>query len=116
MAGRKKKLELIPSVITSEFTVHGDFIGEGAAEIACQINGDVRCLSLVVKTGAIINGDIAAEKAEIYGEVNGNVTAKNVICGSSAKIVGDITHQKIQIENGAYIDGSCRKFISEEAN
>lgn len=114
MASRKKNLELVPSVINSEFTVHGHLIGEGAIEVACTVNGDVRCLSLVVKAGAIINGNIIAEKVEIHGEVNGNVTAKNVVCGIAAKIIGDIIHQKIQIENGAYIDGSCRKFTLEE--
>lgn len=114
MPKRAKIKELVPSIITSEFQINGDFIGEGAAEIDCVLNGDIRCISLVISKNAVVNGNVTAERVEIFGEVNGNIVAKNVICGESAKVVGDIIHQKIQIANGAYVDGSCRKFVVDE--
>lgn len=89
----------------------GDIKGDGAIEIAGRVEGDVKCLSIKLLKGSVINGDVIAEKAEIHGEVKGNVTAKSVSCGATAKIVGDITHQRIHITDGAYIDGNCKKFI-----
>ena len=110
-----KVKQMVPSVISSEFVLEGDFYGEGAVDISCEVNGEVRCISLIIRQEAVVNGDVTAEKLEIYGEVNGNIRAKNIICHSTAKVVGDILHQKIEIENGAYIDGNCKKFVLEEA-
>ena len=93
--------------------VGGSIIGEGAIEIAGKVQGEVKCLSVKLEKGAVVNGDITAEKIEIHGTVAGNVTAKTIICGSEAKIDGDITHQRIHIEDGAHINGNCRKFIVE---
>lgn len=106
-----KTKQLIPSIVSSDLTIGGDIIGEGALELDCAVEGNIRCLSLVLGKNAIVNGNITAGKVEIFGTVNGNIKAKNIVCGATAKVVGDIIHQTIHIENGAYVDGSCKKFI-----
>ena len=68
-------------------------------------------ISVFIGVNAIVHGDIVAEKVEIYGEVLGSITAKKIICGATAKVRGDILHSTIHIENGAHVDGNCRKFI-----
>jgi cytoskeletal protein CcmA (bactofilin family) len=110
-----KKIKAVPvSVIQKEVVIAGNISSESALEIAGKVEGDVKCVSLILQEGASITGNIAAEKAEIHGEVKGEIKARSVICGKTAKITGDITHQSIHIENGAFVDGNCRKFISEE--
>ena len=94
--------------------IFGDIAGEGAIEISGRIDGDIRCLSVKLQPGSVVSGDITVEKAEIHGEVKGNITAKTISCGPTAKIVGDIMHHRINIEDGAYIDGNCKKFIQED--
>jgi cytoskeletal protein CcmA (bactofilin family) len=93
--------------------IFGNLAGEGAIDISGRVDGDIKCLSVKLQPGSVVSGDIIVEKAEIHGEVKGNITAKTISCGSTAKIVGDIFHQRINIEDGAYIDGNCRKFIPE---
>ncbi len=110
----RKIKTIAPSILTAEMHIIGDIAGEGAIEIAGRIDGDIRCLSVKLQPGSVLSGDITAEKAEIHGEVKGNITAKSIICGSTAKIIGDITHHRIHIEDGAYIDGNCKKFIHED--
>lgn len=106
---------IVPSSILEEMTVEGDVYGEGALEIGGNLRGNVRCLSVSVGLKAYVEGDITAERVEVLGQVVGNITAKKIICGSAAKVSGDILHSSIHIENGAHIDGSCRKFVPEEA-
>ena len=91
----------------------GDIVGVGAIEVNGVVEGQIKCLSVKLGSGSRVNGNIIAEKAEIYGEVNGNVTAKTIICGDQAKIVGNIIHQRIDIKDGAYVEGNCRKFVQE---
>lgn len=110
-----KKIKAVPlSVIQKEVVISGNIASESALEIAGRVDGDIKCVSLILQEGGSVVGNIAAERAEIYGEVKGEIKARNVICGKTAKIIGDITHQSIHIENGAFVDGNCRKYISEE--
>lgn len=112
----RKVKTIAPSILTADMHIIGDIAGDGAIEIAGRIDGDIRCISVKLQPGSAVSGDIIAEKAEIHGEVKGNVTAKHITCGSTAKIVGDIIHQRINIEDGAYVDGNCRKFIQDEGD
>ncbi|PIR31951.1 MAG: hypothetical protein COV36_06170 [Alphaproteobacteria bacterium CG11_big_fil_rev_8_21_14_0_20_44_7] len=112
--GKKIKVQaLVPAFISTEMHVKGDIIGDCALDISGRVDGNIKCLSVMVKSGAIINGNITADKIDINGEVNGNIMARKINCGAAAKVVGDIIHKSIHIENGAYIDGSCRKFVDE---
>jgi len=110
----RKIKTIAPSILTSEMHIFGDIVGDGAIEIAGRIDGDIRCLSVKLQPGSVLSGNITAEKAEIHGEVKGDIIAKSISCGSTAKIVGDIMHHRIHIEDGAYIDGNCKKFIQED--
>ena len=116
---RKKAVKLgikplTPSVISAEMHITGDIEGEGALEIAGRVEGNIKCLSIRLLPGAIVYGDISAEKIDIEGEVVGDVKGRFVKCSSTAKIIGNIMHIFVQIENGAYIDGSCRKHLTDD--
>ena len=118
-ARRKKAAKLntkpmLPSLISAEMHVTGDIEGEGALEIAGRVEGNIKCLSVRLLPGAIVYGDISAEKIDIEGEVVGDVKGRFVKCSSTAKIIGNIMHIFVQIENGAYIDGSCRKHLTDD--
>lgn len=109
-----KKIKAIPaSIIHKEVCINGDIASESGLEIAGRVDGNIKCVSLILQEGGSIIGDVTAEKVEIYGEVKGEIKARNVVCGKTAKVMGDITHQSIHIENGAFVDGNCRKYISE---
>ena len=114
MKSKSKVEQLVPSVILAELEIFGDILGEGALEVSGKVHGQIRCVSLTIHEGGLVHGDIVAEKVEVFGEVVGNVTAKKIVCGAAAKVSGDILHSEIHIENGAYIDGSCRKVLIEE--
>jgi cytoskeletal protein CcmA (bactofilin family) len=105
--------QIVPSIVLEAMTIEGDIFGEGALEVDGKVYGNIRCLSLSVGVNGVVHGDIVAEKVEILGEVVGDMVARKIICGATAKVKGDILHSAIHVENGAYIDGSCRKFVAE---
>ena len=111
LAIKPKISAIVPSLILEAITIEGDIYGEGGLEIEGKVRGNVRCLSVTIGVNAIVHGNIVAEKVEVYGEVMGSITAKKIICGATAKVRGDILHSTIHIENGAHVDGSCRKFV-----
>jgi cytoskeletal protein CcmA (bactofilin family) len=113
-AAKLKTKPLMPSIISAEMHITGDIEGEGALEIAGRVEGNIKCLSVRLLPGSIVYGDISAEKIDIEGEVVGDVKGRFVKCTSTAKIIGNIMHIFVQIENGAYIDGSCRKHLTDD--
>ena len=110
----KKVKALAPSIISKEIVINGDVVGEGALEIEGKVEGNVRCLSLVLAESGVVKGDVIAEKVEIHGEVVGELKARSIVCGKTARVIGNITHKRIQIEDGAHVDGNCRKHIGDD--
>ena len=65
------------------------------------------------KPGAhtIIGADITivGDTVRVYGRFTGQIKARAVTLGKSARVVGNILHEKLSIENGAFLDGHCKR-------
>jgi cytoskeletal protein CcmA (bactofilin family) len=107
LAARKK--EAIPSIITRDMNVLGNIVSEGVIDIEGTIDGNIRCDSLTVRPHGFINGEIVANNVFIYGKVKGLIRAKSVHLYASCYIEGIIMHESIAIEDGAFIDGKCKR-------
>jgi cytoskeletal protein CcmA (bactofilin family) len=57
------------TVIGSGLKIKGDVSAEGLVEVNGQIEGDVRCTSLVVSPSAHIVGSVTAERVVVNGKV-----------------------------------------------
>jgi cytoskeletal protein CcmA (bactofilin family) len=93
------------TVIGNGLKIVGNVSAEGLVEVNGQIEGDVRCTSLVVSPNAEIVGSITAERVVVNGSVQGPIQGGDVVLKSKAHVVGDIRHQSLTIEKGAYFDG-----------
>jgi cytoskeletal protein CcmA (bactofilin family) len=66
--------------------------------------------TLVVSTGANISEAIInVAVAKINGAVQGQVNAAEVILGRTAKVTGDVSAQSLIVEDGALLNGRCRR-------
>jgi cytoskeletal protein CcmA (bactofilin family) len=66
--------------------------------------------TLVVSTGANISeAVINVAVAKINGAVEGQVNAAEVVLGRTAKVTGDVSAESLIIEDGALLNGRCRK-------
>jgi len=66
--------------------------------------------TLVVSNGASISEAIInVAVAKINGAVEGQVNANEVVLGRTAKVTGDVSAESLIVEDGALLNGRCRR-------
>ncbi|MGB0671532.1 MAG: bactofilin family protein [Rhodospirillales bacterium] len=98
-----------PSIVSTDLKVVGDLVSEGEIQVDGVINGDIRSKILLVGEKAVINGEIFADSVTVHGTVNGQIKAERVSLARTARVTGDILHDSLSIENGAYLEGHCKR-------
>lgn len=105
----------MPTIIGADFRVKGDIACEGDIQLEGTVEGNVKSVRLTVGETGIINGDVNAEDVRVHGKVVGTIRAKTVELAGSAHVTGDILHERMSVENGAFLNGHCRRMSDEEA-
>jgi cytoskeletal protein CcmA (bactofilin family) len=93
------------TVIAEGLKIVGSVTAEGLVEVNGQIDGELRCTSLIISRKAHVAGAVVAERVVVDGTVEGPIQGGAVVLKSKAHVVGDIQHQTLAIESGAYFDG-----------
>lgn len=99
----------VTNIIGKGTVIKGDLDTTSDLRLDGQVKGHLRCSGmLTISGGAIVDGDLIAQKAEISGEILGNVeVAELLTLKSTANIKGDIFTNKLVIEVGAVFNGTC---------
>jgi cytoskeletal protein CcmA (bactofilin family) len=105
----------IPSIISPDLRVNGDLVCSGDIQVDGWIEGDIQSRNVVVGEGATIHGAVQAENVRICGIVNGQIRADNVTLEKSARVTGDILHKSLSIDQGAFLEGMCKRIDSTPA-
>ena len=98
-----------PSLLSTDLKITGDLVSQGEIQIDGQIDGDVHADVLIVGETAQVNGEITADNVRIHGYVTGQIKARSVSLAKSAHVLGDILHENLLIEQGAFLEGHCRR-------
>jgi cytoskeletal protein CcmA (bactofilin family) len=93
------------TVIAEGLKIVGSVTAEGLVEVNGQIEGELRCTSLIVSRDACVTGIITAERVVVNGRVEGPIYGGEVVLKSHGHVVGDVHHQSLAIEKGASFDG-----------
>ncbi len=109
VAGSAGQSSAAPSLISADLRMVGDLYCEGEIQVDGTIDGDIRSHILLVGQTAVVKGEIVADDVRIHGSVNGQIKGKNVSLARTAHVVGDILHENLSIENGAYLEGHCKR-------
>ncbi len=64
---------------------------------------------LTVRRNGRIKGDVTVDILNVYGKIDGLVRAKNVHLYKDCYVEGIIMHEGLIIENGAFMDGKCKR-------
>ncbi len=99
----------ILSVIAHDTNILGSLVSEGSVDFDGKIDGNIRCHTLTVRKNGYVKGDIDADIVHVYGKTEGIIRAKNVNLYADCHVEGIILHDNISIENGAFIDGKCKR-------
>ncbi len=98
-----------PSVISADLKLIGNVQSAGDVHVDGRIEGDINSRSLTVGEGARIDGSVTAERVRICGTVSGKVNATAVTIARTAQVDGDVTYQTLAVEEGAVLEGHCRR-------
>jgi cytoskeletal protein CcmA (bactofilin family) len=99
----------VPSIISADLRINGDLICSGDVQVDGWVEGDIQSRNIVIGEGATVHGALQAETVRICGLVKGAIKADSVVLAKTAKVTGDIMHKSLAIEEGAYLEGMCKR-------
>jgi cytoskeletal protein CcmA (bactofilin family) len=100
---------LIISTIGEELTITGNVSSTGELHINGRIQGDVRCVALVLEESAQIDGSVVADDVMIRGRLIGSVRASRVVLQSPSHVKGDVFYKSLSIEQDTYFEGESHR-------
>jgi cytoskeletal protein CcmA (bactofilin family) len=103
------KKEVSPSILTQDVNLLGNIVSEGNIDFDGTLNGNIRCSTLTIRGNGYIKGEVVANNVIVYGKIKGLIRAKNVQLCSTCNVEGIVMHETISIEDGAFIDGKCKR-------
>ena len=112
-SGSEFKDSSSPSLLGKEIKVIGKITSKGALQLDGVLEGEIKASKLVIEKSATVVGSVTSEDLVIRGRIIGPVFGKKVRFGSSARVEGDTFHETIAIEDGAYYEGSIRRYSSD---
>ncbi len=98
-----------PSYLGNDLLLKGNLVSKGEVQIDGQVEGDIRCTSLVVGEKADIKGGICAHDVVVRGHVSGSIHGVRVTLESSSQFEGEVFHKTLAIEQGAFFEGQSRR-------
>ncbi len=108
------KVSSPPSLLSTGLTVTGNLHSDGEIQIDGRVEGSIHSDVLIVGETAQVNGEITAESVRVHGHVTGQIRATSVSLAKTAHVLGDILHGNLAIEQGAFLEGHCRRVESDK--
>ncbi len=105
----KPPKDAIPSLISNDMNILGNLISDGYIDINGHIDGNIKCLSLTVRESGMVKGDVVADTVKIQGEISGLIKARHVHLTKTGRVRGVIMHESLTIDDGAFVDGQCKR-------
>jgi len=103
------KVPAPPSLLSTDLVVTGDLVTDGEIQIDGQVIGDIQADVLIIGETADVNGEVFADTVRVHGRITGQIKARSVSLAKSAHVLGDILHENLAIEQGAFLEGHCRR-------
>ena len=104
-----------PTILGSDLMITGDVTADGALLIDGRIQGGVEARMVTVGRDGEVDGRIEADEVVLHGLVRGTVQARRVHLIRGARVFADIHHDVLQIDEGAYLEGSIRRLTGSDA-
>lgn len=103
------------SIIGSGIRVTGNIEATDDLHLLGKVEGDVRCVTLILGEKSVIRGSVYAERVRAAGTVEGAIETKDLAVEATARLMGDVTYSRIRIATGGVIDGKMSyREIEEE--
>ena len=107
-ANAQESRSLSISTISEDLTITGNVESQGELHLNGQVQGDVRCVVLVLGENAELEGNVVAEDVMVRGRLIGSVRAQKVMLQSTAHVEGNLFHKSLALEQGTHFEGESR--------
>jgi cytoskeletal protein CcmA (bactofilin family) len=101
--------KMVPSIIGEDLTIIGNVTSKGEIQVDGEIEGDIRCGSLLLGDKSRITGVVAAEDVVVRGHLVGSISGLRITLQAQSHVEGEIFHQSLAIEQGAHFEGKSRR-------
>ena len=101
------------SVIGADILITGNIDASIELHIEGKVVGDVRCATLILGAGSVIEGRIYATRVKVSGSVEGAIETKDLAIESEANVNGEITYERLRIANGATVSGQLTHTMAD---
>ena len=101
--------KMVPSIIGEDLTIRGNITSKGEIQVDGEIEGDIRCGSLLLGDKSKVTGGVEAEDVVVRGQIVGSIRGLRITLQAQSHVEGDIFHQSLAIEQGAYFEGKSRR-------
>ena len=101
--------KMTPTIIGEDVTIRGNVTSNGEIQVDGEIEGDIRCGSLLLGDKCKVTGGVAAEDVVVRGHIVGSITGLRITLQGQCHVEGDIFCQTLAIEQGAYFEGKSRR-------
>jgi len=108
LAGASKSGGKPQSVIGAGVTVIGNLVSAGEVEIEGEVQGDIRCKSILIGDKALVTGEVAAEDVVVLGRVDGAIRGEFVMLKTGSRVDADLYYTSLVVHQGAIFDGSSQ--------
>jgi len=102
----------VPSIISADLRINGDLVCSGDVQVDGWVEGDIQSRNIVIGEGATVQGGLQAETVRVCGIVNGQIKADSVVLEKTARVTGDVLHKSLAMEQGASLEGMCKRLDS----
>jgi cytoskeletal protein CcmA (bactofilin family) len=97
--------KMVPSIIGEDLTIRGNVTSKGEVQVDGEIEGDIRCGSLLLGDRSRVTGGVAAEDIVVRGHLVGSIRGLRITLQAQSHVEGDIFHESLAVEQGAYFEG-----------
>jgi len=101
--------KMVPTIIGEDLTITGNVASKGEIQVDGEIQGDIRCSSLLLGDKAHVKGGVVAEEVVVRGHLMGTIRGVRITLQAPSHVEGDIFHKSLAIEQGAYFEGKSRR-------
>lgn len=98
-----------PSIVSRDLRVVGDLVSDGEVQVDGVLDGDIKAKAVLIGEGGHVDGAVDADTVRVHGTVVGQIRARSVTLAKSARVTGDVHHEVLAIEQGAFLEGHCKR-------
>lgn len=96
------------TVIGSDIEIIGNLNASGDLKIEGNVDGDVRCRTLILGEGGTIKGNVICQRARVSGAVNGSIEAADLAIEATGVMTGEATYGRLKVAIGGIIEGTMK--------